>query len=147
MTREDRQPVNRQGERIMKEAYEKALKELNALIDERIKEVDDSYSKDYKESKWYKKPTIRDAFRDSMASDITGLKEALEKELDVFPFVKEFEITATRYGASWFDEDLQMERCGWEWETIIYARLRNIAATVTGNGSIDWHEYYEGYGA
>ncbi len=130
----------------MKEAYEKALKELNALIDERIKEVDDSYSKDYKESKWYRKPTLKEAFTDSIAYDINGLKEALEKELDVFPFVKEFEITATRYGASWFDEDLQMERSGSEWETIIYARLRNIAAIVTGNGPIDWNDYYEGYG-
>lgn len=130
----------------MKKEYENALKELNVLIDERIKEVDNSYSKEYKESKWYRKPTLKDAFGDSVAFDIGGLKEALEKELDVFPFVKDFEIAAKRYGASWFDEDLQTERRGWEWETMLYGTLRNIAATVTGNGSIDWHDYYEGYG-
>ena len=131
----------------MKEAYEKALEELTSLINRQIEETENSYSKEYKESKWYRKPTIRDAFGDSIASDIERLKEALENEQDVFPFVKELEITATRYGASWFDEDLQMERCGWEWETKISAKLRNIAAKAIDIGPINWQEYYEGYGA
>ncbi len=125
---------------------EEALKELITLIETSTKETVANYSKDYKESKWYKEPTLKDVFGESMASSIAGLRFALEAGEDVFPFVKEFEIAAVRFGVSWYDEDLKKVRTGCEWETKMYTTLRNIAAKAVGIGAIDWHEFYEGYG-
>ncbi len=125
---------------------EEALNEITKLIEENTKITIDMYTKEYKESKWYREPTLKDVFGESVGSAVEGLYDALKKGQDVYPFVKEFEIAATRYGASWYDEDLECERCGYEWETKMYATLRNIAAKVSGIGPIDWHEYYEGYG-
>ncbi len=123
-----------------------AIDVLNKLIEEQTQSTINSYSKEYKESKWYKMPTLREVFGDAISSDICRFKEALEKGYDVYPFVQEFEIAASRYGASWYDEDLGCERTGYEFETQMYVNLRNIAGRKMGIIPIDWEDYYEGRG-
>ena len=124
----------------------KALEEINQLIKEQTQIVINSYSKEYMESKWYKEPTLRDVFGETISKDVVRLKKAIEDGEELFPYVKEFEIAASQYGASWYDEDLECERTGYEFETQMYADLRNIAARNEGIGQIDWRDYFEGRG-
>ena len=124
----------------------KALEEINQLIKEQTQIVINSYSKEYMESKWYKEPTLRDVFGETISKDVVRLKKAIEDGEELFPYVKEFEIAASQYGASWYDEDLECERTGYEFETQMYADLRNIVARSEGIGQIDWRDYFEGRG-
>lgn len=123
-----------------------ALEELNKLIENETYKTVNSYTKEYRESKWYREPSLRDVFGDVISSDIKRLKESLEKESDVRALIKEFEETAMQYGKSWYDEDLGYERTGYEYETKMYITLRNIAARKESIKPADWEDYYEGFG-
>ena len=125
---------------------DKLLNELEAFIADGIKKCDDSYAAWYKESAWYKKPTLEEAFGDSVAKDITKLKAAIEEKRDLISFVDGFKETAKEYGKSWYDDDLKCERTGYEWETKTYVELHNMVAKSVGKPLIDFDSCYEGYG-
>lgn len=122
------------------------LEKLDAFIEERIKEQDDSYAKWYKKSKYYHKPTIEEVFGALIGADIINFREAIKNDSDLTSYIKEFEETAKRWGASWYDEDLDCDRSGYEWESKVYVFLRNIAAESIGENPINLDAYYEGYG-
>ena len=119
--------------------------ELKRYIQNAIEEEDAGYSEEYRNSKWYKKPGLKDAFSDPIARDITALSGALETGSDTTSFVSVFEEKASECGRSWYDEDLGMVRTGWEWETKVYTFLRNIAARSSGLPEKEWRQFYEGY--
>ncbi len=126
---------------------ERALKELNSLIDSLIRAEADGYSKGYKESKWYKEPSLSDAVGEVTAWDIRDFKDALASgECDAEHFLNSFEKKAKEYGKSWYDEDLHQMRTGCEWESGVYATLRNIAAICMGDSEIETDTFYEGIG-
>ena len=124
-----------------------ALKKLDSYIDELIQTEKDGYSKEYKESKWYREPSLEDAVGVSVAVDIESFRKALnDGKLDTQYYVVSFEKAAAEYGCSWWDDDLRCERCGSEMETEIYVNLRNIAASVEGLSPVKLEDFYEGRG-
>ena len=58
---------------------EEALNEITKLIEENTKITIDMYTKEYKESKWYREPTLKDVFGESVGSAVEGLYDALKK--------------------------------------------------------------------
>lgn len=123
----------------------KALGELNALIASEIKQTEEGYTEWYRNSKFYRKPTLKDAFSEYIARDIEDFRKKLEEGSgNMEYFVKSFEDKAREYGASWFDEDLSMVRTGYELECRIYTTLRNIAAKKCDKPEADWQDFFEG---
>lgn len=131
--------------KMMKNA--EALKKLNAYTEQLIQKEIDGYSKEYKESKWYKKPTLKEVVGVPILADIEAFQKALESGIcDISHYVQTFEQAASEYGSSWWDDDLGCERCGCEEETEIYIDLRNLAAETIGLKPVDWSDYYKGRG-
>ncbi len=123
----------------------KALKELNGFIDTLIKAEANNYTKEYRESEWYKEPTLEDV-DENIARDIKAFKNALENGTFDASYLAQFEEKAKEQGRSWYDEDLHRMRTGYEWESGVYTTLRNIAATCTGDDAVDTKVFYEGVG-
>ena len=123
-----------------------SLKELNSFIEKTTKETIDSYSKEYKESIWYRPPVLEEVFGDTIYRDIVNFKKALENGCDLHSFINDFETAAKNYAASWFDEDLHCLRVGYAWETEVYVTLRNIAAIKECESTIPFEAFYEGRG-
>ncbi len=125
-----------------------ALRELDRFINNSIQEEDSKLASWYKESRWYRKPTLKDVFGQSIADDISRFKISLKLGSDdIDKYVSHFEECAKMFGKSWYDEDLGCERCGYEYETMVCTTLRNIAAMAVGKGSADYRDFYEGYGS
>ncbi len=126
---------------------EETLKRLDSYTEMLIQREIDGYSKEYKESKWYKKPTLKEVVGVPILTDIEAFRKALESGIcDISHYVQTFERTASEYGSSWWDDDLGCERCGSEGETEVYIDLRNLAAEAIGIKPVDWANYYEGRG-
>jgi len=125
----------------------KAAEELDSYKKELIEEEIAGYSKQYKECRWYQDPTLKEILGDTRYADFIELKEALKEDCGrICELVDSLEASAQEMGRSWWDEDLQCERSGSEWETEFYTRLRNIAAKAAGRPEADWRDFYEGYG-
>ena len=122
----------------------KLLEYRDSLIRQEI----DNYNEEYKSSKWYKVPTLKEILGASMYSDYLSFEKALLKEDkdEIKPFIASFEQAAHNYGASWWDDDLGCERTGSEWEVEFYITLRNIAARIIGLPDKNADEFYEGRG-
>ncbi len=127
---------------------ENAKKELENYEKSLIEEEIAGYSNQYKNSRFYKEPTLKDVVSTEQYRDCCLLQEALEKEDTdrLTELVNTLEESAKEYGRSWWDEDLQCERSGYEWETEFYTTLRNIAAEAAGRSMADSKDLYEGYG-
>ncbi len=125
---------------------EEALQKLNAFIEQKIEEEDSRYSEDYKSSKWYRRPSLKEAVGDDIGRRTKTLKEVLESgnKLRLKEVLDSLEKAAKEYGKSWWDEDLHRERAGYEFECTVCTQLRNIAAEALGLPSADYHDYYEG---
>ena len=119
---------------------------LERYVEAEVEKEEASYSKAYRESKWYQKATINDAFPETMVRDILNLKDALNNSEDLASLESRFEGRAREFGRSWWDEDLHCYRTGYEWETGVYVYLHNLVSEVTGNKLLTPDECYEGYG-
>ena len=131
------------------EQIKMALVELNRFEENAIAEEIQGYSAEYKNSKWYKKPTIKDVLGVRKAGHFDMLKKALSNNdiALIQSYLNIFGEIAKCYGKSWYDEDLKCYRTGYEYETQLYTTFRNIAAIAIGKPSIDLNTYYEGYGS
>ncbi len=123
-----------------------ALERLDSFIEERKQEYVSSLQLWYRDSKYYREPTLNNLFGDYIGPDIARFKENLEDSKDVSEFVECFDVQAREYGRSWYDEDLNCVRSGYEDETKWCFTLRNIAAQAAGVPEAKWEGYYEGYG-
>ena len=127
-----------------------ALRALDYFKEQAIKEAIAGYNEEYKKSKWYREPTLRDCVGDMINDDFTQFYTSVSNENADTKHVEElvglFTDRAKEFGRSWWDEDLCCERTGYEYETQVYARFRNIAAEIIGLEPIDWRDYYEGRG-
>lgn len=63
-----------------------------------------------------------------LLSDFIALKEALQEnnEKNIQALEKEFLEQSEEYAKPWWDEDLNMERAGEEWEAEFYKKLADI---------------------
>ncbi|SEA93901.1 hypothetical protein SAMN05216349_1602 [Oribacterium sp. KHPX15] len=125
---------------------DRVLERLNYLISDRKDEYESSLQQWYKESRYYKEPTLKELFGESIGNDISKFKTALEQGDDISCFVSYFDDEAKNYGKSWYDEDLNCIRPGYEFEAKVCFNLRNIAAQAIGVPEARWENYYEGYG-
>lgn len=124
---------------------EKAFKSLTEYIQSKTSDYEDTLAKWYRESEFYREPLLRDVFGETISHEVEEFKVILAAGEDVSRFVEMFEKMAISFGASWYDEDLDMIREGNPWETEICTDLRNIAAQAEGKPLADWQEFYEGY--
>jgi len=124
----------------------RALERLDSLISKRKFEYKSSLQQWYKESGYYKEPTLKELFGETIGDDISRFKTVLEQGDEVSYFVSYFDEEARNYGKSWYDEDLNCIRPGYEFEAKVCFNLRNIAAQAAGIPEARWENYYEGYG-
>lgn len=124
------------------------IDELYKYRDSLIRQEIDNYNEEYKASKWYREPTLKDILGPAIYSDYCALERALQKENkdEIQSLITSFEQAAHNYGASWWDDDLGCERTGSEWEVEFYVTLRNIAARTMGLPDKNTDEFYEGRG-
>ncbi len=82
---------------------------------------------------------------DDILNEYQALEKALMSETDeeLHEVVRNLMQCAREYGQSWYDEDLDMVRSGYRWETQQCIELRNIAAGCLGMNPVDWHKFYE----
>lgn len=129
-----------------KKKYKEALSRLNDYISDALRKEENSYSQEYRNSKWYEKPTLSEAFGDTVSRDIRQLIDALSNGDDLSVFAYKMEESAREFGRRWWDEDLNCSRSGCEWETETYVYLHNLLAEVIGKKLITFDECWEGYG-
>jgi hypothetical protein len=124
------------------------IEELHKYRERLIQEEKDRYNEEYKKSKWYKEPTIKDVLNGQLYADYISFENVLEKgdKKQIESYITLFEWAAHDHGASWWDDDLACERTGSEWETEFYVTLRNIAAKIVGLSERTVSEFYEGRG-
>ncbi len=87
---------------------------LERFIEQTKREYESTLAEWYKESKYYRKPTLRDLFGEEIGGEVRNFQTQLEAGRDTERFIGLFEGMAKAYGASWFDEDLNQVRSGWE---------------------------------
>ncbi|WP_026653522.1 hypothetical protein [Butyrivibrio proteoclasticus] len=134
-------------ERIDDKKYQDALADLDRFKENAIKEELAGYTEEYKSSKWFREPSLKDAVGEGITDDFSLFYSAINGRCaDIERFVELFDAKAVAFGKSWYDEDLCCERTGYEWETSIYVRFRNIAAEILGLEPKAFTEYYEGTG-
>ena len=126
---------------------EALLQKMDKLVEEKIREEVSSYSESYKASQWFKEPTFEDVVGNNIARRADELRKALcsNNKVGLQTAIKDLEIAARDYGKSFYDEDLQCYRTGYEYECMLCTELRNIAANALGLPSTDFHDYYENY--
>ena len=73
----------------------RALERLNSFISERKDEYESSLKSWYKESKYFKEPTMKNLFGESIGNDISWFKTALEQGNDISCFVSYFDEEAS----------------------------------------------------
>ena len=132
--------------RIKKEKRKELLSRLERFVADEVAKEEANYTQWYRESKWYKPAAMEDAFSEDMVRDILDLKDAVNKGEDLTARKSRYEYCAREYGRSWWDEDLQCYRSGYEWETNVYVFLHNIVAEAAGGKQLHLDECYEGYG-
>lgn len=123
------------------------LKSLNEYKESLIQDELNNYNSDYIKSKWFKMPTLREAVGESLSDDFERFEDSLENgTADLNQYLQLFEARAKEYGASWYDEDLDKMRSGYEFETEFYVKLRNIIADALDISKTRFNDYFEGYG-
>ncbi len=127
--------------------FTQAVQALDKFRDRLLQDEVNSYSQEYKTSKWYREPTLEDATSKEMSRAFTDFYDALVRgNCIVQDYLNRFDEQAHEFGRSWMDEDLHCMRTGYEFETEFYLRLRNIAADILGLPNTSFDEYYEGIG-
>lgn len=124
---------------------EETLKSLMDYINDKKNDYIGTLAKWYRESKWYKEPTLREVFGEEISGAVKDMLDTLNAKEDITRFVDVFESLAVSYGASWYDEDLGIVREGYEFETQVSTDLRNIAAKAINKPLADWQTFYQGY--
>jgi len=127
--------------------YQDALRELDMFKEKTIEKEIAHYSREYKASEYYRKPTLKDVVGKEIADDYSCLYNAIDKrESNIEVLIERFEKKVMYYGKSWWDEDLACLRAGYKWETGIYVCFLNIAMSIMGYEPKPFNEYYEGKG-
>ncbi len=87
--------------------------------------------------------TLSDCLNCEFVSRIEQLEELLEKsdEEQLKRFAEDCERASKDYAADWYEEDLEMYRSGYQWESDFEWSLRNIAL-----GKNTLNPYQAGYG-
>ena len=125
--------------------YEKEISQyLSSLIDE----VDQNYTEWYRNSEFYRKPSLAEVVGERIADLATSLKTALSSgdTQEIIRLIKVLEDAAKDYGRSWYDDDLGCLRVGCEYETKVCVKLRNIAAKSVSEKELCVGDFYEGFG-
>lgn len=104
---------------------EKRRKMLEDFKQQLIEEV----RQEIKEEYLYLYDTLGDCLSCEFVSRIERLEELLEKsdEEQLGHFAEDCEKASKDYAADWYDEDLEMYRSGYQWESDFEWSLRNIA--------------------
>lgn len=104
---------------------EKRRKMLEDFKQQLIEEV----RQEIKEEYLYLYDTLSDCLNCEFVSRIERLEELLEKsdEEQLRRFAEDCEKASKEYAADWYDEDLEMYRSGYQWESDFEWSLRNIA--------------------
>ena len=121
------------------------LSDLDKFSEKAIKDYDNSLNPDYKNSKWYKKPDLKEAIGKEFANEYKETYDAISSEnkakiKEAFEHCKR---QAKEYGKAWYDEDLGYERSGYEYETETYVTFANACAKALGVNPVKTSDYYE----
>ncbi len=116
------------------------MQEVDALIKRETEKEIDSYADWYKESEFFKIPSLREVFGDEIANAISSLKDSRCEDLP--RLMAMFENMAIGYGRKWWDEDTSSLRSGYRWECSICTELRNICAKKIGAETKEVTDFY-----
>lgn len=121
------------------------IQELYEYRDMLLKKEEESYNDEYRNSPWYRKPTLKDVLSDDLYADYTSLEDVLKGGDigEIKPYVALFEQAAHNHAATWWDDDLGCERTGCEWEARFYVSLRNIAAKTVGLPVVEYRDIFK----
>lgn len=129
-------------------SIEKARKDLQSYIEELEKEeingcLDAEWMRErLSQDEW----RLEELFGDQMAWDVSELEKALNSSDAETQTIKNelgrFEGYAISTGRHQWDEDFG-EVPGYQYETIMAIRLRNIAAEALELPTVDWRDYYD----
>jgi len=128
--------------------FKKGIDMLLSWKREILKEEENHYTDEYKKSKYYKTPTLKDVLNGVMINDYNEFAHIMDSlnENDLIKLKQKFYENAKEYGSSWYDEDLKCYRTGWEFECNVYVTWLNIIQTITDSSLYQLSDFYENIG-